>query len=60
MLTEKEQEKIVRKAFGNTKGMFIAVITEDKHPENAKEVELNGVKYYVTLKFGDFCCIFIN
>jgi len=60
MLTEKQQSKIIKKALGTDRGMFIAVIAKEVHPEEATEVVLDGISYYVTLKFGDFACIYLN
>jgi hypothetical protein len=60
MLTEKQQDKIIKKALGNKKNIFIAVITETPQPETAIEVELEGIKYYVTFQFGNFACIYLN
>ncbi len=60
MLTDKQQNQIIKKALGNKRNLFIAVITGDSHPETAIEVEQDGKKYYVTLKFGDFACIYLN
>lgn len=60
MITEKQQNQIIKRALGSTRGLFIAVITGTPHPDTATEVELDGVKYWVTLQFGDFACIYLN
>ena len=60
MLTEKQQNQIIKKALGSTRELFIAVITVTPHPEDAIEVEQDGNKYYVTLQFGDFACIYLK
>jgi hypothetical protein len=61
MITEKQQNKIVKKALGNIKGqLFIAVVTETPHPKEAIEVEVEGSKYFVTLSYGDFAVIYLN
>ena len=60
MLTEKQQNQIIKKALGNARGLFIAVIAVTPHPEEAIEVEQEGKKYYVTLQCGDFACIYVN
>lgn len=60
MLTEKQQNQIIKKALGNKKNLFIAVITGTPHPDTAIEVDLGENKYYVTLQFGDFACIYLN
>lgn len=60
MLTDRQQNQIIKKALGNKNNLFIAVITETPHPETAIEVEQNGKKYYVTLQFGDFACIYLK
>lgn len=61
MLTEKQQNKIVRKALGVTKGqLFIAVIEETPHPKTAIDVEFEGNTYFVDLQFGDFAMIYLR
>ena len=60
MLTEKQQSKIIKKALGSDRGLYIAVITGDTHPETAIQVDLDGKSYYVTLSHGDFACIYLS
>ena len=61
MITEKQQNKIVKKALGNIKiDLFIAVVTETPHPKEAVEVEFEGKTYFVTLSYGDFAVIYLN
>ena len=60
-MTEKTQQKIINKALGKINNqLFIAVITETKHPKDAIKVEHEGKEYFVTLQFGDFACIYLN
>jgi len=64
-LTEKDQDKILKSAL-KTIGLkddrmfFMAVITGQEHPDDATKVEYKGEVYYVTIKHGDFVCIFLN
>lgn len=64
-LTERDQDKVFRKALKimglkNDRMFFIAVITETLHPEDSVEVEHKGYRYYVTIKNGDFVCIYLK
>ena len=61
MLTKQKQDLIIKRALGTHLGsLYVAVISESLHPAQAIETEVDGVKYYVTLEFGDFCCIFLK
>jgi hypothetical protein len=64
-MNEQDQDAILKKALKKlglpyNRTFFIAVITGTIHPENAVEIEHNNLVYYVTIKNGDFVCIFLN